>query len=103
MKWGIKMSRLFTTLISCLFLFACGQSETDDRTPVDTILHNGKVITIDADLSMASAVAVDGTDIVAVGGVELLEIYRSTNMVDLGGKVLMPGFIDSHTHLRGRP
>ena len=97
------MGRLFTTLFFCLFLFACGESETDDRTPVDTILHNGKVITIDADLSLASVVAVNGTDIVAVGGAELLENYRSTNMVDLGGKVLMPGFIDSHTHLRGRP
>jgi len=97
------MSRFLTTLFFCLFLHACGESETDGRTPVDTILHNGKVITIDANLSMASAVAVNGTDIVAVGGAELLEDYRSTNMVDLGGKVLMPGFIDSHTHLRGRP
>jgi len=97
------MSRFFTTLFFCLFLMACGESETDDRTAVDTILHNGKVITIDADLSLASVVAVNGTDIVAVGGAELLENYRSTNMVDLGGKVLMPGFIDSHTHLRGRP
>ena len=66
-------------------------------------MHNGKVITIDADLSLASAVAVNGSDIVAVGGEALLEQYKSANIVDLGGKVLMPGFIDSHTHLRGRP
>ena len=97
------MSRLFTTLFLCLFLFACGETETDDRTSVDTILHNGKVITIDADLSIAFAVAVTGTDIVAVGGAELLESYKSAKTVDLGGKVLMPGFIDSHTHLRGQP
>ena len=97
------MSRRFITLFYCLFLFACGDSETDDRTPADTILHNGKVITIDADLSLASAVAVNGSDIVAVGGEALLEQYKSANIVDLGGKVLMPGFIDSHTHLRGRP
>ena len=97
------MSRLFTTLFLCLFLFACGEPVQDDRIAVDTILHNGKVITIDADLSLASAVAIDGTDIVAVGGAELLERYKSANTVDLSGKVLMPGFIDSHTHLRGRP
>ncbi len=97
------MSRFLTALFFCLFLSACGDSETDDRTPVDTILHNGKVITIDADLSLASAVAVNGTDIVAVGGEQLLESYKSANTVDLDGKVLMPGFIDSHTHLRGRP
>ncbi len=97
------MSRPFTILFISLFLFACSEPVQDDRIAVDTILHNGKVITIDADLSLASAVAIDGTDIVAVGGAELLESYKSANTVDLDGKVLMPGFIDSHTHLRGRP
>ncbi len=97
------MSRLFTTLFLCLNLLACSEPVQDGRIAVDTILHNGKVITIDADLSLASAVAIDGTDIVAVGGEALLEQYKSANMVDLGGKVLMPGFNDSHTHLRGRP
>ena len=97
------MNRLFATLFLCLNLLACSEPVQDDRIAVDTILHNGKVITIDADLSLASAVAIDGTDIVAVGGAELLESYKSANTVDLDGKVLMPGFIDSHTHLRGRP
>lgn len=85
----------------CLTLAACGESATDDRIPVDVILHNGKVITIDNNLSLASAVAITGTEIVAVGGEDLLAKYRTTNDVDLGGKVLMPGFIDSHTHLSG--
>ena len=97
------MTRTTTTLIFCLALVACGDAEIDERTQVDAILHNGKVITIDADLSIASAVVINGTDIAAVGGEELLESYKSSNTVDLGGKVLMPGFIDSHTHLRGRP
>ena len=87
------MSRFLPALFFCLFLSACGESETDGRTPVDTILHNGKIITIDPDLSLASAVAVNGTDIVAVGGAALLERYQPANMVNLGGKVLMPGFI----------
>ncbi len=97
------MSRLFAILFLYLNLLACSEPVQDDRIAVDTILHNGKVITIDADLSLASAVAIDGTDIVAVGGAELLESYKSANTIDLSGKVLMPGFIDSHTHLRGRP
>ncbi len=84
-------------------LQACGESTPDDRIQVDTILHNAKVITIDADLSIASVVAISGTDIVAVGGDEILESYKASDMIGLGGKVLMPGFIDSHTHLRGRP
>jgi predicted amidohydrolase YtcJ len=88
------MTRLFTTLFFCVFLFACGESEVDERMQVDTILHNGKVITIDAELSIASAVAINGTDIVAVGGEELLESHKSSNTIDLGGKVLMPGYVD---------
>jgi len=97
------MKRVLTTLFPALFLIACSEAPVDDRIQVDTILHDGKVITVDADLSLASAVAIDGTNIVAVGGEELLDSYRSDNTNDLGGRVLMPGFNDSHTHLRGRP
>jgi predicted amidohydrolase YtcJ len=97
------MSKNFFLFILSLSLLACGESAVDDRVEVATILHNGKVVTIDAELSIASAVAVDGTDIVAVGGEELLEQYKSPNTLDLGGKVVVPGFIDTHTHLRGRP
>jgi predicted amidohydrolase YtcJ len=82
---------------------ACGESATDDRIVVDTILHNAKVITMDADMPLASAVAVSGENIVAVGSDELLSTYRAEDMVDLRGRVLLPGFIDSHTHIRGRP
>jgi hypothetical protein len=96
------MNRILTSLIFSLCLFACSEAPVDDRIQVDTILHNGKVITIDADLSLASAVAIDDTHIVAVGGEELLDSYRSDNTKDLGGRVLMPGFNDSHTHLRDR-
>jgi len=94
-----------TILISfvCLLLGACQKEPEDMRTEVDTILHNGKVITIDASLSIAAAVAVTDGSIVAVGGNELLDEYVADNMIDLGGKVMLPGFIDSHTHLRGRP
>ena len=97
------MNKFITAVFFSLYLVACSESEVDQRTQVDIILHNGKVITIDAELSLASAVAISGTDIVAVGGEELFDSYRSANTVDLDGQVLMPGFIDSHTHLRGQP
>jgi predicted amidohydrolase YtcJ len=97
------MKKLIALLMAGLVLTACDRAPEDQRISVDTILHNGKVITIDAGLSIASAVAVTGDSIVAVGGEELLDEYASDNTVDLAGKVLMPGFIDSHTHIRGRP
>ncbi|MDA0681196.1 MAG: amidohydrolase [Proteobacteria bacterium] len=97
------MKNVFVILATCLILFACEKEQGDSRTRVDTILHNGKVVTIDASLSIMSAVVVDGDSIVAVGGDELLEEYVANNTVDLAGKVLMPGFVDSHTHIRGEP
>lgn len=86
-----------------LLISACGEHQAETRTPVDVLFHNGKVITIDARLSIASAVAVKGDRIVAVGGEALLQGFVAQDTVDLGGKVLMPGFVDSHTHLRGQP
>lgn len=97
------MNRLLAICISALFFGGCNQGQEDLRTQVDTILHNGKVITIDARHSIASVVAVTGDSIVAVGGSELLDEYVAESMVDLDGKVLMPGFIDSHTHISGDP
>jgi predicted amidohydrolase YtcJ len=97
------MSKFITALAFFLALAACDRAEEDARTPVDTILHNGKIATIDAGLSIASAVAVTGDRIVAVGGEELLDEFVANSMIDLDGKLMMPGFIDSHTHLRGEP
>jgi len=96
------MKNLFGLILAGLVLSACEKAPEELRTPVDTILHNAKVITIDASHSIASAVAVSGDSIVAVGGEELLDTFVASNTVDLGGRVLMPGFIDSHTHIRGQ-
>ncbi len=86
-----------------LMFAACEKAPQDTRVRVDTILYNGKVVTIDASLSIASALAVTGDRIVAVGSEDLVQEYVADNMIDLGGNMLMPGFIDSHTHLRGEP
>jgi predicted amidohydrolase YtcJ len=86
-----------------VLLCSCGDAPREARIQADTIFHNGKVVTIDADSSIASVVVVSGEMIVAVGGDELLQSYAAENTVDLAGKVLMPGFVDSHTHIRGRP
>lgn len=95
--------RLIGTITVFLVLLGCGDTVDETRTPVDTILHNGKVVTIDAGMSVQSAVAVSGDRIVAVGDEALLTKYSAGNTIDLGGKILMPGFIDSHTHIRGQP
>lgn len=65
------------------------------------ILHHGKVITVDEGFRIAEAVAVDGDGrIVAVGkSTEILALGDGrTQVLDLEGKTLMPGLMDSHVH-----
>lgn len=71
--------RKIGVLLAVLILVSCEKAEEDLRAPVDTILHNAKVITIDAGLAIASAVAISGDSIVAVGGEELLSEYAGEN------------------------
>ncbi len=70
---------------------------------VDLILHNGKIFTADALLSTFSAVAVRDDRIVALGWDGLLDQYRAARTVDLAGKLVVPGFIDTHIHISGDP
>jgi predicted amidohydrolase YtcJ len=67
----------------------------------EIIFFNGKVITLDSKDTVAAAVAVRKGRIAAVGSdEEMRRISDSqTRMVDLKGRTMLPGLIDSHTHL----
>ncbi|MCG8293239.1 amidohydrolase [Pseudomonas entomophila] len=67
---------------------------------VDLILHNAKVYTAEPGQPLQQAVAVEGEKIVAVGSdTAMLRLKTTgTQLIDLGGKVLMPGLLDSHSH-----
>ncbi len=98
------MKKRITILLAGLALAACdGLPGGAGGIEVDTILHNGKIATIDAGLSIQSAVAIKDDRIVAVGSEQLLTEFVAPTTIDLEGKFVMPGFVDSHTHLRGNP
>lgn len=86
-----------------LFVFMLGASQMWAAEPADVILHNGRVITIDANSSIAEAVAVVGDKILAVGDDASVLKLRGpqTEVIDLGGKTVLPGLIDSHVHPTG--
>ena len=69
--------------------------------PPDIILHHGKIVTVDDQFRLAEAMAVRGDRIVAVGGnnAVLGLAGPQTRQVDLQGKTVLPGLIDSHLHL----
>jgi len=66
----------------------------------DVVFRNGKIYTADGDRSIREGVAVAGNTIVAVGTDADMAplIGPATRVVDLGGKLMLPGFIDTHIH-----
>ena len=64
------------------------------------IFHNGKIVTVDPQFRIVNAMAIRDGRIVAVGSnAEIVKLAGSaTEQVDLGGKTVLPGLIDSHVH-----
>lgn len=69
----------------------------------DLILHNAKVITADKTFSIRQAIAITGDRITLVGSNDdVLKLKGpQTKLLDLSGKTILPGLIDSHTHPNG--
>jgi predicted amidohydrolase YtcJ len=69
----------------------------------DLVLRNGKVVTLDAAKPQAEAIAITGGKIVAVGTNAQIarEIQPSTKVIDLNGRLAIPGFIEGHGHFMG--
>src|SRR6266704_4905956 len=71
----------------------------------DTILLNGKVVTVDDRFSIVEAVAIRGQRVIAVGkNADVLELQGSgTKMLDLKKRTVVPGLIDNHAHFIRAP
>ncbi|UCG85445.1 MAG: amidohydrolase, partial [Gemmatimonadota bacterium] len=65
-----------------------------------TVFTNGTILTVDSDFSEAVAIAIRGNRILSVGtDAEVLAAAgRGATIVDLEGKVVLPGFVEAHTH-----
>jgi predicted amidohydrolase YtcJ len=68
----------------------------------DLVLYNTHVITVDPKFSIQSTVVVKEGKIVAVGGSDLAKTDHARTRIDLHGKTLMPGFVDTHLHPMGK-
>lgn len=98
----MKFSGLFiavaaTTALAGVGLVGC---QTQGSTAADMVLRNGYVYTVDGKNSVQQAIAVTGGKIVYVGSDEGVAPYidKQTQLIDLAGRMLMPGFIDGHMH-----
>ncbi len=70
------------------------------RAPADLVLVGGRVATMEAARPSATAIAVQGDRIVAVGSDAEIEAFvgPATTRIDAGGKRVLPGFIEGHGH-----
>ncbi len=106
---------LVTAAFSVLLLAGCGSNEqpgpvsvSDNKTgskppsvaPADLVLRGGKVVTVDDAIGTVEAIAIRAHEIQAVGSNEDIANYvgADTRVIELDGKMAMPGFIEGHGH-----
>src|SRR5262249_34670198 len=80
-------------------LLAAGAASAQPRVP-DIVLVNGKIVTVDARSSVQQALAIADGKITALGrDADIRKLAgRETRVIDLGGRTVIPGLIDSHLH-----
>ncbi|MBI9108158.1 MAG: amidohydrolase [Spirochaetales bacterium] len=114
----MKKKEMFITLIliTMLILIGCqtpgneggrnGSIGVDNKFnstsngTADVVLRNGFIYTVDAESTTAEAMAVDGDVIIYIGDDKGVEVFISeeTRVIDLKGRMVMPGMYDAHAH-----
>ena len=93
----VQMLAVIVGVVSCLCLDDVRATE-DGKA--DVVLRNGKIYTADPARSIRQSIAFTGNTIVAVGDDKDMTplIGSGTKVIDLGGKLVLPGLIDTHIH-----
>ena len=109
-RWGIYSLLLAAWIISLSAITGlAAESKTAppakaEKVIADTIYKNGVVYTVDSVLSRTEAFAVKDGKFIAVGSNDDMKAFtgKNTKIVNLKGKMVMPGLVDAHIHaLRG--
>src|SRR4030095_5008499 len=90
------MIRLFLIIAITILCSSC--TEKSDKDIADKIYFNAKIWTGDSANAWTDALAIKENEILYVG--KAYESFKGSNteMIDLGGNLMLPGFIDNHTH-----
>ncbi len=99
----------FSSFAFSAFALACSGSSTpvapapDQDKPADIVLVGGDIWTLDDGQPKATAIAIAGEHIVYVGDDDRARtlVGDKTTLIDLGGRSVTPGLVDSHAHLFG--
>jgi predicted amidohydrolase YtcJ len=95
--------RLVKHLFALLLVSGVVMAGQGQPAPASLVLRNGKIVTVDAAMPEAQAVAIDGDRIAAVGTNDAISRYvgPNTRVIDLRGQLAIPGLIESHGHFMG--
>ena len=96
-EWDLEKINVRTLSI---LVFCCALSAYGATPPADLLLVKGRIYTSNPAAPWAEAVAVGEGKILLAGTDTEVEKYRGpkTKVIDLGGRMAMPGIIDTHTH-----
>ena len=96
----MKTTNLKSVAVSAAMFVSAALGSAAIAQDADMILVNGKIITQDEKSSIAAALAIQGGNIAAVGTDDAIKKLTGskTVKVDLGGRTVIPGLIDSHMH-----
>ena len=95
------VAAMMFTLLTGLTV-ACGPVG-EPVEPADLVLTGGKVVTVDENVPDGEAIAITGYTITAVGSSREIDAYigDDTEVIDLEGRLVIPGFIEGHGHFTG--
>lgn len=96
-----RFGRILCTLLTLTMLLSLVPASAVGVEPADSVYRNGKVYTVNEAFDVVTAIAVKGDRLVYVGDEAGVEAYigSGTKVVDLGGKAVIPGLIESHMHV----
>jgi len=98
----MNFKKVFSFLLIIFYfkLFLTGCTVNNINPKADIVLKNGYVYTVDSIRTIAQSVAISNKKIIFVGSNDSIDQYigESTKVIDLKGKLVLPGFIDSHCH-----
>jgi hypothetical protein len=102
---GLVAASVFTVIVVALALHArtTARAQQAPAEPADLVITNGKVVTVEDGAADAQAIAVRGSRIVAVGTNAAIKplVGPKTQMIDVKGQLVIPGFIEGHGHFTG--
>ncbi|HTR65693.1 MAG TPA: amidohydrolase [Terriglobales bacterium] len=98
----MTLRRSVFLLVAFQFLLSAALSSQTDRQKADLLISGGTVVTMDANRAIIDdgAIAVKGDTILAVGPqAEIESRYAAAQTIDVRGRLVLPGFINGHTHV----